>query len=66
MIGPDPDLRNFLYANVFSGHGLQHAPGVGRGVAELITHGSYRTIDLSVFGYGRIPAGRPVFERNVI
>ena len=27
---PHPGLQNFIYANGFSGHGLQHAPGVGR------------------------------------
>jgi glycine/D-amino acid oxidase-like deaminating enzyme len=66
VIGPDPLLPNLLYANGFSGHGLQHAPGVGRAIAELIVHGSYRALDLSVFGYERIAAGRPLLERNVI
>jgi FAD-dependent oxidoreductase domain-containing protein 1 len=66
VIGPDPALPNFIYANGFSGHGLQHAPGVGRGIAELIAHGGYRGIDLSVFAYNRIAEGRPLFERNVI
>ncbi len=66
VIGPDPELRNFLYANGFSGHGLQHAPGVGRALAELIACGRYRSLDLSVFGYERIAANRPLFERNVI
>ena len=66
VIGHDPELRNFIYANGFSGHGLQHAPGVGRAVAELIVHGEFRTLDLSVFGYERIAAGRPVIEREVI
>lgn len=66
VIGPDPELPNFIYANGFSGHGLQHAPGVGRAVAELIAHGFYRSLDLSVFGYKRIAEGRPLFERNVI
>lgn len=66
VIGPDPELPNFLYANGFSGHGLQHAPGVGRAVAELVLFGGYRSIDLGCFGYERIAAGRPHVERNVI
>lgn len=66
VIGRDPVLSNFIYANGFSGHGLQHAPGVGRALAELIVHGSFRAIDLGVFGYQRIAEGRPHFERNVI
>ena len=66
VIGPDADLPNLIYANGFSGHGLQHAPGVGRAIAELIVHGRYVTLDLAVFGYARIAAGRPLIERNVI
>jgi FAD-dependent oxidoreductase domain-containing protein 1 len=66
VIGADPELPNFIYANGFSGHGIQQTPGVGRAVAELIMHGGFRTLDLTVFGYDRVPAGRPVFERNVI
>lgn len=66
VLGFDPELTNLIYANGFSGHGLQHSPGAGRAVAELIVHGDFRTIDLSAFGYGRIAAGRPIFEQNVI
>ena len=66
VIGPDPQLPNFIYANGFSGHGLQHAPGVGRAVAEWLTFGAYRSIDLSVFGYDRIAKNRPLIERAVI
>ena len=66
VIGPDPGLPNLLYANGFSGHGLQHAPGVGRAIAELIMEGRFATLDLSVFGYERIAEGRPLFETNVI
>jgi glycine/D-amino acid oxidase-like deaminating enzyme len=66
VVGRDPELQNFIYANGFSGHGLQHAAGVGRAVAELIAHGAYRSLDLSVFGYERIAGGRPVVEKEVI
>ena len=66
VIGRDPEIGNFIYANGFSGHGLQQAPGVGRAVSELIVHGAYRTIDLSRFGYGRVARGEPTPERNVI
>ena len=43
VIGPHPEVENFIFANGFSGHGLQQAPAVGKALAELIVHGGYRT-----------------------
>lgn len=59
-------LDNIYLCNGFSGHGLQQCPAIGRGLAELIVHGSYRTLDLSDLGFDRIAQGRPLLERNVI
>ncbi len=66
ILGPHPAAANLILANGFTGHGLQQSPAVGRGIAELIVEGAYRSLDLSVFEYARIPAGRPVAEINVI
>ncbi len=66
IIGAHPELTNLLFATGFSGHGIQHAPAVGRAIAELVVHGRYTTLDLSIFGYERLIEGRRVVERNVI
>lgn len=66
VIGPHPEIGNFLFANGFSGHGLQQSPAVGRALAELICFGEYRSLDFSTFGYERIITNNPVLERCVI
>jgi glycine/D-amino acid oxidase-like deaminating enzyme len=66
IVGPHPDVPNFLFANGFSGHGLQQAPATGRAVSELIAYGTFRTLDLSEVGYDRITANRPFLEKAVI
>ena len=62
VIGPHPELGNFFFANGFSGHGVQHAPAAGRGLAELIRFGRYASLDLSPFGYARVRENRPMPE----
>ena len=66
VIGPHPDLPNFLFANGFSGHGLQQAPAAGRALSEWIATGDYETIDVRPLGYERIAANEPYEELNVI
>ena len=66
IVGRHPKIESVIFATGFSGHGIQQSPAVGRAVAELILHGSYRTLDLLPFGYERISAGRPIRELNVV
>ena len=66
VIGPHPEVANFLFANGFSGHGLQQGPAAGNAIAELIIEGRFRAIDLTRFGYARIRNNAPLFEKNVI
>lgn len=65
ILGAHPEIGNFIFANGFSGHGLQKSPAVGRGLAELILHGGYRTLDLSEFRYSRFLEGQTIIEQNV-
>lgn len=66
IVGRHPEVTNFVFANGFSGHGLQQGPAAGRAVSELITYGGFRTLDLSEVGYERIVQNRPFLEKAVI
>lgn len=66
IIGAHPDVENCIFANGFSGHGLQQGPATGRGVSELILHGRYETLDLSPLDWTRVLEGRPFIEKNVV
>jgi len=66
IIGYHPDVDNCVFANGFSGHGLQQGPATGRGVAELILQGRFASLDLSPLGFARVLENRPVVERNVV
>ena len=62
IVGPHDRVRNFLFVNGFSGHGFQQSPAMGRGIAELIAYGAFRSLDLSPFGYERIVRNAPFVE----
>ncbi len=66
IIGPHPQVRNFLFLNGFSGHGLQQSPAMGRATAEWITYGAFKTLDMSPFTFERITQNRPFLEKAII
>ncbi|MCP5150767.1 MAG: FAD-binding oxidoreductase [Ectothiorhodospiraceae bacterium] len=59
-------LENLVLANGFSGHGIMHAPATGRGIAEIILHREWRSIDLSCFGWRRVVENRPYAEKGIV
>ena len=66
IVGAHPEVENLLFANGFSGHGLQQSPAVGRALSELVTHGTWQTLDLSAFGWQRVIDNCPLLEVNVV
>lgn len=66
LLGLHPGFANLWCATGFSGHGMQQAPAAGRGLAELLLYGGFRTLDLSQLSVGRLAEGRRVLESNVI
>jgi sarcosine oxidase subunit beta len=66
IIGEAPGVDGLFLANGFSGHGFQHAPVVGKLLAELIVDGAARTVDISSLGLGRFAAGEVVAEHHVV
>lgn len=66
IVGPHPEVKNFIFANGFSGHGLQQGPATGRGVSELIIYGGFRTLDMSQLGYERVVENKPFWEQAII
>lgn len=66
VLGPHDRVENFIFLNGFSGHGLQQSPAMGRGTAEWLTYGEYRSLDLRPFNFDRIGRNEPFVEKAVI
>ncbi len=54
VVGKHPKYENLYMASGFTGRGLMQAPGIGRALTELITTGSYQSIDLKAFSIERV------------
>ena len=66
VTGPHPQIKNFIFLNGFSGHGLQQSPAMGRATSEWLTHGKYRTLDMTPFHFDRIAHNAPIIEKAII
>ncbi len=66
ILGEDPKLKGFYLACGFSGHGLMHAPAVGKTMAELIIDGKTSTLDIYPFSIGAFEANKRPKEKEVI
>ena len=58
-------VENFMTAAGFCGHGIMHAPAVGRALTELIVDGSYQTIDLTGLQMDRVWNDTPYPELGI-
>jgi sarcosine oxidase subunit beta len=65
ILGPVDGLDGLYLANGFSGHGFQHAPIVGKIIAELIA-GQPPTVDVSVLCLERFARGELIGESHVV
>jgi sarcosine oxidase subunit beta len=65
ILGPVEGFDGLYLANGFSGHGFQHAPIVGKVIAELIT-GQPATVDVSVLCLERFARGELIGESHVV
>jgi glycine/D-amino acid oxidase-like deaminating enzyme len=66
ILGPHPAVPGLYLMTGFSGHGLQQAPAAGRGIAEHLLTGDWRTLDLGDLGIERVLDNRPLRERAVV
>ncbi len=66
LVGALPGWLNLHVACGFSGHGMQQAPAVGRGIAAQLATGGWHAADLSPLSPARVQLGQPLLERIVI
>ena len=65
VLGPVEAAPGLFLANGFSGHGLMHAPGAGRIVADAVLSGRLES-GMEAFSFERFRRGKVLAEANVI
>ena len=53
------------YDVVIIGHGIMHAPAVGRALSELVLGRRYQTLNLSAPGIERLWNNQPLAENGI-
>ncbi|MDP8957332.1 MAG: FAD-binding oxidoreductase [Actinomycetota bacterium] len=66
ILGEAAGAGGLFLATGFSGHGFQHAPVVGKLLAEMILEGEAKTADVSSLGLARFEAAGVKVETHVI
>ncbi|HLV00351.1 MAG TPA: FAD-binding oxidoreductase [Acidobacteriota bacterium] len=66
ILGESSKVKNLFHAVGFSGHGMMHAPAVGRLMSELILRGKAESLDIGSLGPSRFAEGKLVHERVVL
>ncbi len=66
LLGAMPQVPNLFFMNGFSGHGLQQAPAIGRGIAEQVLTGGWQSLDLSDLSVARVLTNTPLLEKAVV
>jgi sarcosine oxidase subunit beta len=62
ILGEVREVKGFILANGFSGHGFQHCPVIGKVISELIVDGKASTIDISSLFIERFEKGELMME----
>jgi sarcosine oxidase subunit beta len=66
LLGPAPGLPGLYLANGSSGHGVMHAPALGRLLAELIVDGRCLSLDIRPLRPSRFAEGDPNPEDTLL
>jgi sarcosine oxidase subunit beta len=59
ILGPAPGCPNLFLANGSSGHGVMHAPALGRLLAEIMSDGAASSLDVRALRPERFAEGEP-------
>ncbi|CAK1549812.1 unnamed protein product [Leptosia nina] len=65
ILGPHPYYTNLILAAGFGRSGIQHAPGIGKAISDLVIDFQYTNIDLTRFGFDRILMHKPIVDFNI-